>query len=247
MEPSTPPWRVFDAPSEPAASGHAEAARDGARAGFSVQPLTLAAIGAAILVGGLALAISIGGPTGVAAGPDATTIAAQTGIADGTTGSVVVDVAGAVVTPGVYRLAAGARVGDAIEAAGGFAPRVDAARAAGELNLAATLKDGQQIRVPSRDDPATGAGVGGGTGGGGTVGGGTVGGGGSGGSSGALIDLNSATQAELESLPGIGPVTAGKIVEARAQSRFRTVDDLRERGLVGQKTFDSIRALITVG
>ncbi len=236
MQPSTPPWRVFDAPSEPPASGHVEAARDSLRGGLVIQPLALAAIGAAILVGGLALVIAIGGPTGAAAGPDASAIATETGLADGATGMVVVDVAGAVVTPGVYRLAAGARVGDAIEAAGGFGPRVDAARAARELNLAATLKDGQQIRVPSRDDPAQGA-----------DGGGGGSGGGSGGASGTLIDLNSATQAELESLPGIGPVTAGKIVEARAQAPFRAIEDLRERGLVGQKTFDSIRALIAVG
>ena len=237
MEPSTPPWRVFDAPSQPAASGQGEAARDGLRAGFVIQPLALAAIGAAILVGGLGLVIATGGPSGVAAGPDASGIAAETGVADGVTGTVVVDVAGAVVTPGVYRLAAGARVGDAIEAAGGFGPRVDAARAAGELNLAATVKDGQQIRVPSRDDPAKVAeGAGGGEDGNGGRG-----------ASGGLIDLNSATQAELESLPGIGPVTAGKIVEARTKAPFRAIDDLRERGLVGQKTFDSIRALITVG
>jgi len=228
VEPSTPPWRVFDAPATSAASGQNDAVRDGAH-GFAIQPLALAAIGAAILVGGLALVIAIGGPSGVAAGPDATALAAETGVAAGAT-TVVVDIAGAVVTPGVYRLATGARIGDAIEAAGGFGPRVDAARAARELNLAAALKDGQQVHVPSRDDAGTGNG-----------------GDGSGGSSKTLIDLNSATQAELESLPGIGPVTAGKIVEARAEAPFRAIDDLRERGLVGQKTFDSIRALISVG
>jgi len=224
---------VFDSPSTPAGSNQPDPARDGARGGLVIQPLALAAIGAAILVAGLALVIAIGGPSGVAGGPDASAVAAETGVADGPTGTLVVDVAGAVVTPGVYRLAAGARVGDAIEAAGGFGPRVDAARAARELNLAATVTDGQQVRVPSRDEPGPGAG--------------NNGGGGSGGSPGTLIDLNAATQAELESLPGIGPVTAGKIVEARAQAPFRTIDDLRERVLVGQKTFDSIRALITVG
>jgi len=233
VEPSTPPWRVFDAPLTPAASGQGDPARDGAHGGLVIQPLALAAIGAALLVAGLAVVIAIGSASGVAGGPDASVVAAETGVAGGTTGTVVVDVAGAVVTPGVYRLATGARVGDAIEAAGGFGPRVDAARAARELNLAATVTDGQQVHVPSRDEPGAGAG--------------NDGGGGSGGSSGTLIDVNSATQAELESLPGIGPVTAGKIVEARAQAPFRTVDDLRERGLVGQKTFDSIRALITVG
>ena len=94
--------------------------------------------------------------------------------------------------------------------------------------------------MPSRDDDAPIAGGGSGSAGG-------SGGGGVSGGSGALIDLNRASQAELESLPGIGPVAAGKIIEARAQSPFRTIDELRERGLVGQKTFDSLRALITVG
>ena len=106
-----------------------------------------------------------------------------------------------------------------------------------ELNLAATLKDGDQVRVPSRDDP--------------------LGrsrwrrrrpAGGSGGRAAALVNLNTATQAELEALPGIGPVTAGKIIESRARRRrSRTVEELRERGLVGEKTFEDIQALVTVG
>ncbi len=140
--------------------------------------------------------------------------------------------------PGLYRLPVGSRVGDAITAAGGFGPRVDVDRVGTALNLAAPLTDGAQVRVPSRDDPAAGgAGEGGG--------GGSVGG--SGGASGQIVNLNSATQSELESLPGIGPVTAGKIIESRGGSPFKGVDELRERGLVGEKTFESIRALITVG
>jgi competence protein ComEA len=193
---------------------------------------------AAVLVGALAVVIAIGAPDGAAVGPEGSGFPVESGADVGGVRTVVVDVAGAVVTPGVYRLDSGARVGDAIDAAGGFGPRVDAARVAAELNLAASLTDGQQVRVPSRDDPV------GPTGGAGNA---SSGGGNSGGHSGGLIALNSATQAELESLPGIGPVTAGKILESRAQAPFRTIDDLRERGLVGQKTFDSLRALITVG
>jgi competence protein ComEA len=201
----------------------------------------IAAIGAAVLVGGLAVVVAMGGTGAVAAGPERTDAApssSASALADGP-GRIVVDVAGAVVAPGLYRLGTGARVGDAVDAAGGFSARVDAGRVAAELNLAAPLADGQQVRVPSRDDPAPGSG-GSGAGGSGAAGG-------AGGSGSGLIDLNAATQAELESLPGIGPVTAAKIIEARTQARFRTIDELRERGLVGEKTFDSLKALITVG
>jgi len=237
LEPSTPSWRVFDAPSGQAAPDPRDAAQGVDHGGPVGKPLAMAAMGAAILIGGLAVVVAMGSPSGTATGPADTSSAVEPGVGagDGLVGTLVVDVTGAVVTPGVYRLGAGARVGDAIDAAGGFGPRVAAARVAAELNLAATLMDGQQIRVPSRDDPGGGAGDAGGAGGGGH------------GNQSALIDLNLATQAELESLPGIGPVTAGKILESRAGSPFRSVDDLRERGLVGEKTFDSLRALITVG
>jgi len=240
LEPSTPSWRVFDAPPGQAPADPGTAGRDGTQGGLAVRPLVLVAMGAAILIGALAVVVALGSPSGTASGAadPGSTVESASGAAGGAGESLVVDVAGAVVTPGVYRLGAGARVGDAIDAAGGFGPRVAAARVAAELNLAAPLTDGQQIRVPSRDDPV---------GGGGAGGAGGAGGGRPGDPASALIDLNSATQAELESLPGIGPVTAAKIIESRAGSPFRSVDDLRERGLVGQKTFDRLRPLITVG
>ncbi len=61
------------------------------------------------------------------------------------------------------------------------------------------------------------------------------------------MNLNTATQAELEELPGIGPVTAEKIIAARQEAPFRTVDELRERGLVGEKTFEDLQPLVTTG
>jgi competence protein ComEA len=135
----------------------------------------------------------------------------------------------------VYHLAAGSRVADAIAAAGGYGPRVAADRVASDLNLAALVRDGDRILVPSRDGGGPGASQ-------------APGGPAAGGKPGAaLIDLNHATAEALDSLPGIGPVTADKIIASRAEKPFTSIDELRGRGLVGQKTFDKLKPLITVG
>ncbi len=147
----------------------------------------------------------------------------------------MVEIVGAVRAPGVYRLPSGSRVTDLIEAAGGYGPRVDTGRAEQELNLAAPLRDGEHLRVPSRDDPVTAAAPSGG----GSAADGTA--------TGGLVDLNRATQAELEELPGVGPATAEKIMAAREEAPFVSVDDLRSRGVLGEKTFEKLRDLVTVG
>jgi len=152
-------------------------------------------------------------------------------------GELVVDIQGAVLQPGVRRLPAGSRVADAIAAAGGYGPRVDAARAARELNLAVQLHDGDRVVVPSRDDPP-GAAVGGG-GSPGPAGGGANGGGG-------LVDLNHATASELDTLPGVGPVTAQKIIAAREERAFATIEELRDRKVVGSAAFEKLKDLVTV-
>ncbi len=149
---------------------------------------------------------------------------------------IVVEVAGAVARPGLYHLAAGARVADAIAAAGGYGPRIDIARATAELNLAARVADGDRILVPSRDDPA---------------------GAGSGssltqpGSSAPVragpVNLNTATAEELDALPGVGPVTVAKIIASRTAHAFRSVDDLLSRKLVGAAEFAKIKKLVSVG
>jgi competence protein ComEA len=147
--------------------------------------------------------------------------------------AITVDVDGAVVRPGLITLPVGSRIGDAIMAAGGFAPTADA-RAAAAINLAAALADGDQVTVPDRDAVSRAG-----------VAASSAPGGQAAASSPGPIDLDRATVAELDTLPGIGPVTANKIVAARDEAPFQRVDDLLTRKLVGPATFEKIKALVT--
>jgi len=205
------------------------------------RPVLLGALLAMILLAAGAVALASSGKDGsaVVVGPAAGSSGPGGSCAPGAcpgAPELVIDVTGAVLRPGVYHLPLGARVGDAIKAAGGYGTRVDAGFAATQLNLAAALTDGQQVRVPSRDDPATGAANG--TGGTGGTGGNAA--------AGSRVDLNRATEAELEALPGIGPSTAAKIIASRSATPFKAVQELRDRKLVGQKTFDGLKDLVTV-
>lgn len=250
MDRSAAPWRVLDeqAPDEGsgAAAGSGQEASPGPLAGIGWG--TIGAIAAAAALAVAAFVIAATGPGGTVAvdSADGEDGFGRLGSAAATSGSsdpgsdsgrpeLVVDVQGAVVQPGVFHLPGGSRVGDAIAAAGGYGPRVDAERAGRELNLAATLKDGDRVVVPSRDDPPAAAG-----------GGATGAGAGSDGGSGGLVDLNSATASELDALPGIGPVTAQKIIDAREERPFASVDDLRDRKIVGASAFERLRELVTV-
>jgi competence protein ComEA len=153
---------------------------------------------------------------------------------------LVVEVAGAVLRPGVYELPDGARIGDAIGVAGGFAPTVDAAAADRALNLAAPVRDGDEIRVPARGEAS---GLAGAAVDAGPAAGDTSGGAGSGG----LVDVNRASADELDTLPGVGPATAAKVIAAREEQPFASVDDLLARKVVGQAVLEKIRPLVTAG
>jgi competence protein ComEA len=153
--------------------------------------------------------------------------------ADAPAGTLFVDVEGAVEAPGVRQLPNGSRIGDAIAAAGGYGADVDIAAAGRTLNLASRLTDGQQINVPALGDPVDIGGDGPAT----TAAPGNAGG---------LVDINHASSDELDTLPGVGPVTAQKIIDARTEQPFATIDELQSRGVVGAATFDKLRDLITV-
>lgn len=230
MEPS-PGWRVLETPGGIEPGSQPSAAAE-ARRGIPW-----------VAIGGLVVAAVLGVLAFVAAGSAPTTGVAFESVAgdspppDDAVASpqtVLVEVSGAVVAPGVYELPGEARIADAIAAAGGLGPRVDAPRADRELNLAAPLSDGIEIHVASRDDPLRPEPAGG-------SGGDAPGGGPS------LVDVNRATASELEALPGIGPATAAKIIAARDEQPFGSIDELRSRKVLGAATFEKVRELVTVG
>lgn len=147
------------------------------------------------------------------------------GASDRGSAQLVVHVAGLVHTPGVVRLPAGARVLDAVEAAGGARDGVDLTG----LNLARLVTDGEQVFVGV--SPPAGAAA--------TPGAGE--------SESKLVNLNTATNDQLEALPGIGPALAGRIMAWRDEhGRFASVDELQEVSGIGPATFAELADLVTV-
>jgi competence protein ComEA len=164
--------------------------------------------------------------------PRASTPAPSTARTSTTLGQIVVQAAGAVAKPGVYTIAAGARVNDLIAAAGGLAADADP----DQVELAATLSDGERVYVPrvgeappvvssSRSETASGGPN----------------------APRTPIDLNHATAAELETLPGIGPALAQAIVDYRsAHGAFQSVDDLGDVRGIGPAKLEQLRPLVRV-
>jgi competence protein ComEA len=152
---------------------------------------------------------------------------------------ITIQIIGGVVHPGVYSFAQGSRVQDAVNAAGGLLSTADTS----SVNLAAKLEDGQQIKIPLEGGAAASSASS------------------SNNSSNApflvlttptvpaghLININTATAAQLDTLPGIGPTTAQKIIDYRTQNGpFQKIEDIMNVPGIGPVTFDNIKSLITV-
>lgn len=183
------------------------------------------------LVSGLVLAVLVAVVVAMSSGgvehetPPVLPVAASSESSSAAEASIVVSVVGLVARPGLVTLSEGARVADALREVGGPAPGADL----GALNLARRLADGEQIYVgvptPPGAEPAPAA-------------------------SGApgvaeKVDLNTATLAALDTLPGVGPVTAQRIVDWRAQhGRFDSVDQLREIDGIGPSKFAKLKELV---
>lgn len=136
--------------------------------------------------------------------------------------TILVDVVGAIAHPGVVRLPAGARVLDALLAAGGMTGEADLFA----LNKAAPLRDGMRIYVPRPGE--------------------TIPGGSAASPAETKVNLNTATAAELDALPGVGPATASAIVRSRAAKPFASVDELQTRGLLSPRELAALRDLVSV-
>jgi competence protein ComEA len=148
-------------------------------------------------------------------------------------GKIVVDVEGAVVNPGIYSLTLGSRVQEALVLASGLSESADRSWVEKNLNLAAKLSDGAKIYIPRLGEIknsaltpsqgiSTGAGIEGASG---------------------LVNVNIATASELDALPGVGPVTAEKIINNRP---YAGIDDLLSKKAISSKVFSQIKDKVTV-
>ncbi|WP_344606177.1 ComEA family DNA-binding protein [Sporichthya brevicatena] len=189
----------------------------------AVGALLVIALGGVVIAGAVVLRArphveDVGPAAVVAPGSPVPGVSAAPGLA---APGIVVDVQGKVRRPGVVQLPAGSRVLDALEAAGGPRPGV----ATTSLNLARLLTDGEQVVLEAGDAGATAGGIG----------------------SDGLVNLNTATLADLDSLPGVGPVLAQRILDWRSEhGRFSSIEELQEVPGIGPSTFADLKSRVRV-
>lgn len=145
---------------------------------------------------------------------------------------ITIDIEGAVIKPGVYQLPLASRMKDALVAAGGLSESADRKRVALEINLAQPLMDGAKLYIPVVGEQVMTSGM--------SSGNGTVG---VQGSSTTLVNINQASESELDALPGVGPVTAQKIISGRP---YQSAQELLDKKIVGQSVFTKIKDQISV-
>ena len=175
-------------------------------------PLALSFLGLVLIIGG----VFASGLTGLKSKeyPKESLVQAQKLIS--------VDVSGAINKPGVYQLQDNSRIEDAIKSAGGFSEKANQEYISKYLNMAQKLSDGGKVYVPSEGEQAP-------SGGGGVVAGATTA---------SKVNINTAAESELDSLPGIGPVTSAKIISGRP---YQVVEDLLNKKIVSKAVFEKIK------
>jgi len=145
---------------------------------------------------------------------------------------ITIDVEGAVEKPGVYTLPADSRIQNALIVSGGFSQSADRQLVAQNLNLAAPLTDGAKLYIPAVGEQMVTSGNGSITGSGNVQG-----------SAAKMVNINQASESELDALPGVGPVTAQKIIDNRP---YNSVQDLLDKKAVGQSVFAKIKDMVSV-
>lgn len=156
------------------------------------------------------------------------------GASDSAQQTIVVDVEGSVLHPGIKTIAVDARIEDAVGAAGGFDDSANRAWVAKNMNLAAKLTDGAKIYIPNTEESITQLRSSSFDGQAAVVG--SV-------DQGGLININSASASELDSLSGVGPVTSQKIIDNRP---YTTIDELLSKKIVGKSVFEKIKDKISM-
>jgi competence protein ComEA len=186
-------------------------------------PLVLCLLGVVLIIGGL---FSSGLASNFLNKP-AASYSKESLVPTNQLSQIKIDVSGAVNKPGVYSLDSGARMEDVIKAAGGFSSKVNQEFVAKSLNLSQKISDGQKIYIPLEGEQAS------------VVIGAAVNGAAS--STNGLIGINSASTDQLDSLPGVGPVTSQKIVSGRPYS---SLEDLTTKKIVSKSVFNKIKDLV---